>query len=252
MASDSHAQLLVGPKFGAQMGWIGLNNDADKEFLNSQVVPGFHGGAVAIWRVRDRFYLHTELLYALNKQRITGELDRLLESEITNHMLELPISFKVNFDQNIKNLKYQIYLGAGPNIRYWMGGNSTVFSSEIDEVGTTAQEYKIKFEEFPAENVDNSKLYIEDANRVQLGVNAVAGLMFQPQGGHTIILDFRFDYGHSFLARKDYGFYPDLIDYSEPTRARYHAFKIGVAYLIDTNVASRNKGKSTANPKKMR
>ena len=83
-------------------------------------------------------------------------------------------------------------------------------------------------------------------------MNAVAGFMFEPQAGNTIILDFRFDYGHSFLARKDYGIYPDLIDYSEPTRARYHALKIGIAYLIDTKVASRNKGKSTANPKKIK
>lgn len=254
-AHESWGQLLVGPKFGAQMGWISIQQDQDKEFLQSEMVPGFHAGGAAIWRVRDRFYLHTELLYAMNRQKITGKFDELLESNITNQMIELPVSFKVNFDTRIKNLKYQVYLGAGPNVKYWISGKSEVYSSEIDEVGVGTRNYTIEFEEYPEgldDNIDNSLLYIEDANRIQLGVNAVAGLMFQPQSGHTIILDIRFDYGHSYLSRHDYGIYPDLIDYAEPIRSRYHAIKIGLAYLIDTNVASRNKGKSTANPKKRR
>ena len=244
-AFESNAQLLVGPRFGAQMGWVSLNRDVDKGFLNSPMTPGFYGGAAMMMRVRERFYLHSELLYAQNRQRITGEFDKQLESELTNHMIELPISFKVNFESQIKNLKWQMFLGAGPNIKYWISGTSNLFSSELDEKGSGPMDYKVEYAELPADDVQPDRLYVEDANRIQLGVNAVFGFLFEPQAGNTIIVDFRFDYGHSFQARKDYGFYPDLIDYSEPMRSRFHAFKVGVAYLIDTNVASRNKGKST-------
>ncbi|MCA6078892.1 porin family protein [Fulvivirga sedimenti] len=246
----AEAQILVGPKVGVQYGWIGLDNDVDKSFLNTSPAIGMHAGGVAIFRVRERFYLHTELLYEFRQQVITGELDELLRSNTTAHYIQLPISFKINFKSSISNLKYQWFAGAGPNLNYWIGGSTKLESSELDEIDQSPSRYKIAFKAIPDENTDPEKLYIEDANRMQLGVNAVGGLMFEPQTGTAFIVDIRFDYGHSFFARKDYGYFPGLLDYSEPTRARYMAIKLGLTYVFDTKVSESRKGKSTVKDRK--
>ncbi len=244
------AQILVGPKIGVQYGWVGLDNDIDKYFLNASPAIGFHAGGVAIFRVRERFYLHTELLYAFRQQVIKGELDEMLRSTTIGHYVELPISFKINFKSSISDLKYQWFAGAGPNVSYWVGGSNKLESSELDEIDQSPSKYKIAFEAIPDQDADPERLYIEDANRMQLGVNVVGGLMFEPQAGTSFIVDVRFDYGHSFLARKDYGYFPGVIDYSEPTRSRYMAIKLGLTYVFDTKVSESRKGKSTIKNRK--
>ena len=248
--NESHAQILVGPKAGIQYGWVGLDRDIDREFIRSEPELGAHFGGVAIFRVRERFYLHTELLYSMRRQAIKGRLDEQLVSKTTNHYAELPISFKVNFKSNIKNLKYQWFAGAGPVLSYWIAGTTNLQSSELAEIDMSPNNYTIAFKPIPIEDPDVNTLYIEDANRMQLGIHAVAGLMFEPQEGMAFIVDVRFDYGHSYFARKDYGYYPGLLDYSEPTRARYQALKIGVTYVFDTNVSESKKGKSTVKNRK--
>jgi len=244
------AQILVGPKAGVQYGWVGLDRDIDKEFLKSEPAIGAHVGGVAIFRVRERFYLHTELLYSFRQQVFTGKLDEQLQSKTTNHFIELPISFKVNFKSSINNLKYQWFAGAGPTVSYWIGGNTELQSSELQEIDRSPSDYKIAFQEIPLEGQDMNTLYIEDANRMQLGIHIVSGLMFEPQNGKAFIVDVRFDYGHSYFAREDYGYYPGLLDYSEPTRARYLAIRLGLTYVFDTNVAESRKGKSTVKNRK--
>jgi hypothetical protein len=240
----------VGPKAGVQYGWVGLDRDIDREFLRSEPALGAHFGGVAIFRVRERFYLHTELLYSFRQQVIKGRQDELLESKTTNHFIELPISFKMNFKSRIKDLKYQWFAGAGPTLGYWLGGSNTLRSSELDEADRFPSDYSIKFDAIPIEDADNNTLYIDEGNRMQLGIHAVGGLMFEPQNGKAFIIDVRFDYGHSYFAREDYGYFPGLLDYSEPTRARYMAIKLGLTYVFDTNVSESRKGKSTVKNRK--
>ncbi|MEJ2004923.1 MAG: outer membrane beta-barrel protein [Cyclobacteriaceae bacterium] len=247
---ETEAQILVGPKAGIQYGWIGLDRDIDRDFLKTEPALGGYAGGVAIFRVRERFFLHTELLYSYRQQIIRGKLDEQLKSKTMNHYLELPISFKINFDSRIKNLKYEWFLGAGPNLAYWIGGSTLLKSSELAEVDMSGTEYSIAFKQIPVSNPDNSKLYVDDANRMQLGIHVVGGLMFEPIKGRAFIVDVRFDYGHSYLAREDYGYFPGLIDYSEPTRSRYHALKVGVTYVLDTKVSESKKGKSTVKERK--
>ena len=244
------AQILVGPKAGVQYGWIGLDRDIDREFLNTRPPVGVPAGGVAIFRIRERVDLHTELLYAFRQQVITGELDDMLKSTSMHHFIEVPISFKVNFKSSISNLRYQWFAGAGPNISYWLGGQTRLKSSELDETDRSPSDYKYKFSALPDTDADPDRLYIEEPNRLQLGIHVVTGLMFEPQEGTAFIIDLRFDYGHSYFAREDYGYFPGLLDYAEPMRARYQALKLGVTYVFDTKVSASRKGKSTVKDRK--
>jgi hypothetical protein len=255
---SANGQILIGPKAGVQFGWVSFENEgqeagdlADADFLKSTPALGVHAGVTAIFKVKERFFLDAELLYVLRQQVIKGRLDPLLKNTMNSHYVELPITFRMNFDGNIGNLKFQYFLGAGPNVSYWLFSTGKLESSELDEIDLPALKYKTSFKAY--EDGDRAdRLYIEDANRIQLGVHFLTGLMMNPAPGHAFKLDLRFDYGHSYFASSDYGIYPDLIDYAEPLKARYSAIKIGLAYVFDTKVAERKKGKSTAKIRKGR
>lgn len=249
--TGANAQILIGPKAGVQFGWISFENEGedigdkgDKEFLKSSPALGIHAGATAIFKVKDRFFLDAELLYVLRQQVIKGRLDSQLKNTMNTHMIELPITFRMNFDGRMWNLKYQYFAGAGPNVSYWLFSTGKFQSSELDETDRPPLKYRTSFKAY--QDGDRSdRLYIEDPNRLQLGVNAVVGIMFNPSGGNSFKLDFRFDYGHSYFAKTDYGIFPGLIDYAEPLRVRYSSLKVGMTYVFDTKVAERKKGKST-------
>ncbi len=255
-SSTSHAQILIGPKAGVQFGWVSFDDEgidgndlSDKDYVKSSPSIGAHAGITAIFKVKERFFLDSELLYVVRQQVIKGKLDPALTNRMYTHMIELPVTFRMNFDGRLWNLKYQYFLGAGPNVSYWLFSKGKLDSSELQEVDLPPVKYSAAFEAY-GENASSDKLYIEDPNRIQLGINVVAGVMLEPSEGNAIKFDVRFDYGHSYFAKTDYGIYPDVIDYSEPLRARYSAIKVGVAYILDTKVSERKKGKSTFKKRK--
>ncbi len=245
------SQIHLGPKAGVQYGWINFDDEpddiddlSDGDFLKSTPSIGAHAGITAIFQVKDRFYLDAELLYVVRQQVIKGRLDPLLKNKMFTHLVELPLTFRMNFDARMWNLNYEYFIGAGPNVSYWLFSTGKLTSSEIQEVDLPTVKYRTAFEAYE-DGARTDRLYIEDPNRIQLGINLVAGVMFKPSEGNALKFDVRFDYGHSQFARKDYGNYPDVIEYSEPMQARYSSIKIGVAYILDTKVSERKKGKST-------
>ena len=42
-----------------------------------------------------------------------------------------------------------------------------------------------------------------EANRVQVGLIASTGLVLDPAPGQSIMIDFRFEWGHSYMTRAD-------------------------------------------------
>ncbi len=251
-----HAQIHVGPKAGVQFGWTTFDDEgddaddlADRDFLKSSPALGVHAGITAIFQVKERFFLDAELLYTVRQQVIKGRLDPELKNTMFSHMIELPLTFRMNFDARLWNLNYQYFLGAGPNVSYWLFSTGKLNSSELQEIDMPPVKYRTSFKAYE-EGASSDRLYIEDPNRIQLGINIVAGFMTKPAQGNAFKFDVRFDYGHSYFGTSDYGIYPDVIEYAEPLTARYSALKLGLTYIFDTKVSERKKGKSTIKNRK--
>jgi len=256
LSGSVFSQIHIGPKAGVQFGWVSFDDEPedaddrpDGDFLKSTPALGVHAGVTAIFQVKERFYLDAELLYTVRQQVIKGRLDPELKNEMFTHMVELPITFRMNFDARLWNLNYQYFVGAGPNVSYWLFSTGTLNSSEIQEVDLPPVKYRTSFKAYE-DGAPSDKLYIEDPNRIQLGINIVAGFMTQPAKGNAFKFDVRYDYGHSYFGSSDYGIYPDVVEYAEPLTARYSALKIGVTYIFDTNISERKKGKSTFRKRK--
>jgi hypothetical protein len=244
----AYSQLLVGPEIGVNYSWTSLRDDDLKDRFKMKPVPGFHAGGRIAFKVRNRFFLHASLLYATKGRTLTGRMDPALKSSATYSYIDMPINYTVDFRSKLKGKEFKYFLGIGPNVSYWLGGRGKFFSSELDENNEDQLSYKIKFGSQEDENQSSGSLHVEKANRLQLGLNLIAGAVFEPAYKQRFMFTVRYELGHSFLAKSDAelaGLY-----FEEPLKTRNKGFRVSLAYLIDLKTEERKKGKSTIDPRK--
>ena len=243
----AYSQLLVGPEIGVNYSWTSLRDDDLQERFRMKAVPGFHAGGRIAFKVRNRFFLHASLLYATKGRILTGKMDPLLKSTATYSYIDMPINYTVDFRGKFKGKEFKYFFGIGPNVSYWLGGKGKFFSSELEENNQDQISYKVKFGSSEDEAV-SGRLSVSRANRLQLGLNLIAGTVFEPAYKQRFIFSVRYELGHSYLAKED----GELIDmyFEEPLKSRNTGFRISVSYLIDLKTEERKKGKSTIDPRK--
>jgi opacity protein-like surface antigen len=251
-----HAQVIrAGLKAGSQLSWIVSDDPAYKRVADIQPRVGFHAGGVLEFKVRERLFLHTELIYSQRGKTITSNkdssinknYDRFLKDKVNYHYTELPILFIHYFRGQLGKEKYfKWYVAGGPNIAYWMGGNGTISSSDLRENNIESLKYKIRF----GRRVEHSHpeiVYVNSANRIQFGLNIGGGFMLEPAPKQKIMVDIRYEMGHTRMGKPTSTDYLIPSDYEDNLKARTKALRLSVMYLIEYNSSKkeRNKGKST-------
>ena len=248
LSLPAYSQLLVGPEIGVNYSWTSLRDDDLNDRFKMKAIPGFHAGGRVAFKVRNRFFLHASLLYSTKGRTLTGKMDPLLKSTATYSYIDMPINYTVDFRSKLKGKEFKYFFGIGPNVSYWLGGKGKFFSSELEENNQDQISYKIKFGSIDENDGEAGRLSVERANRLQLGLNVIAGAVFEPAYKQRFILTMRYELGHSYLARKD-GELMNLY-FEEPLKSRNLGFRVSIAYLLDLKTEERNKGKSTIDPRK--
>jgi len=241
-----HAQVVrIGVKAGPRMSWMKMDDTFFKDTVRIQPTLNYTVGAVASFKVKDRYFLHTELNYTTKGKITKGKIDPLLEDRVTYRYLDVPALFSMQFKGKLKSERqFKWYLGVGPNVSYWLGGNGVIKSSDLYENNIDKLKYSIKFGTRP--NADNpDEMYVEGARRLQFGIVAAGGVMFEPAGGNKFMIDLRYEGGHSQLGTKGDFLIPT--DYDDNLRARNRGLTLSVIYLLEYNLNPdvRNRGKST-------
>lgn len=245
-----YSQLLVGPEIGVNYSWTSLRDNDLGERFNIQPVPGFHAGGRVAFKVRNRFFLHASLLYATKGRNLTGKMDPALRSKSTYSYIDMPINYTVDFRGKLKGKEFKYFFGIGPNVSYWLGGRGKFYSSELEEDNEDQFSYRIRFrsqEDNDAEE-GSRNLSVANANRLQLGLNFIGGVVFEPAYKQRFMFTVRYELGHSYLAKSD-GELAGLY-FKEPLKSRNKGFRISLAYLIDLKTEERKKGKSTIDARK--
>jgi hypothetical protein len=241
----SSAQILIGPVAGGQYSWISFDDKENKDVYRVKPIAGFHAGVGLSFLVRKRFFLHTSFLYSTKGKVIEGKDDKLLRNEVTYRYIDVPILYTVDFKAKFGKLKeFKYYVGAGPNISYWLGGKGTFYNQDLSEVSVfEPRVYHIAFNKAPDQTAED-EMGIEDPSRIQLGLNLTAGIVFEPFGYQKVKFNVRYELGHSFLSRTSTGIFPGA-NYQDVLRVRNQGLRLSLAYLIDLKVQDRKKGKST-------
>jgi hypothetical protein len=249
-AKLSTAQILVGPVAGGQYSWISFDDKDNKNLYKAKPVTGFHAGATLSFLVHKRFYLHTSFLYSIKGKIIEGKADPLLVNKVRYHYIDIPILYTVDFKARLGTGKeFQYFLGVGPNLSYWLGGRGEISNTDLNENNIYTKSYKISFYK-NLEETNSNEMTVTEPNRIQLGLNLGAGMLFEPFGFQKFMITFRYELGHSFFSRTTNGNFSDTY-YQDVLQTRNQGIRVSIAYLVDLGVESRKKGKSTIKRKRL-
>ena len=241
------AQLYVGPVAGGQLSWTKFDNSDFNSSYRIKPVWGYHAGASISLKVRNRFFLHTSFLYSTKGRLLEGMEDVLLKNKVTYNFIEVPVIYAVDFRARTgKGKEFKFYFGLGPNVSYWLGGKGSLYNSDLNENTEYAAQdlrYSIVFKKDPA-NMGTQEMNVEDPNRIQLGLNAASGFVFEPQPNQRILLMLRYELGHSFLSTTGNGTFVQTY-YQDVLQSRNKGLRLSVSYLIDLRIENRKRGKST-------
>jgi|SRR5688500_16711910 len=247
---SAFSQLLVGPEVGVNYSWTSFRDKELKDIYKMSPAVGFHVGGHIAFKVRNRFFLHTSLLYSTKGRTLNGKLDGTLKNSARYNFIDMPINYTVDFRGRIgKGKEFKYFLGIGPNISYWLGGKGKLYNSELEENNLGELSYKIDFSKSEDGEQMSDEMRVERPNRLQLGLNLMAGIVFEPWHKQRFMFSVRYELGHTYLAKSD-GVFVDTYFY-DPLQSRNQGFRISLAYLVDLKTEERKKGKSTLDKKRL-
>ena len=239
--------IRAGFKAGPQISWVTVDDPKFNEVANVRPIPGFHAGAVIAFKVKDRYFLNTEYIYSQKGKSVTGKIDLDLNDKVIYRHIDVPILFSMHFKgQLAKTRKFKWYINAGPNTSYWLGGKGVITSGDLIENDPPELKYKIVFGTRPDHN-NPDILYIRDAKRLQFGMNIGGGMLLEPGKNQKVMIDFRYEIGHTQLGNPQSSQFLVPTDYQDNLKGRNKGIRLSLVYLFEFSSDRKelNKGKST-------
>lgn len=239
--------MYFGVKAGPQLSWM---KSDDREFRKTvRTLPkfGYSAGAVLSFKVKDRYFLHTEYLFSTKGKVNRGKVDKVLEDRITYNYLEVPVLYNIHFRQRMKGgRQFKLYAGAGPLFSYWLGGKGWIDSDEFRENNFAPFKYKIRFGNRGEDIGETNVIYMSDVKRFQLGFNLGGGLLLEPATGGKLMADLRLELGHTWMGTPASADYVLPVTYDDSLKGRNMSVRFSLMYLFEMNLDKkvRNKGKS--------
>jgi hypothetical protein len=252
------AQLLVGPVVSGSVSKVFFFDDQFR--YQSSPTLGFDLGLMASMRVHKNFVLNGQLLYSQRGRHVTGVNDPRSDNKFdlysSMQYIELPLFYVLEFKKNTgtytgqggQTKTYNWFIGGGPVISYWLSNSGTIKSSYLLESNIESLEYTTVFGKVKETSDPVADAQIEgitDPNRFQFGLNLTGGFAFQPVGANKIVTSVHVYFAQTFLSDKGDGFFPISFVDVDLLKVKNHTIRFSVAYLFDTKIETRNKGKST-------
>ena len=231
-------EIRVGPTIGAQLSRPFYDNpDYSKEYLPEYGLS-FQAGGVLQIKASNFFALHTELLYRQVSKRTRG-VDNYTISRDTYNYLSAPILLRGSVPVG----QWEVYLNGGPSVSYWLGGHSYLRHGELVELEVYELDHRIAFRDVPTEDLLTEPLYVNNANRIQLGLEVGSGFLV-PLNGRYLMVDLRYRWGHTNMGNEDSS-YTTLIFYDDDLSFATHSWAVSLAYLIEFDLVKlTRKGKT--------
>ncbi|MDQ3536500.1 MAG: hypothetical protein M3421_12835, partial [Bacteroidota bacterium] len=124
----------------------------------------------------------------------------------------------------------------------WLGGNGRLLTSSLKDEGVKDYAYTLQFKEG---NQEYGKVYIQEANRLQVGLDFGAGISFPVQHGRKMLIEARYSEGHSYLGKANSANY-NMQDYSDNLELSHKVLNLSVAYVFEHHIHGWKRGKSVS------
>ena len=234
-------KFKIGPKAGLQ---VQTPRDLRENLSeNIQINPtlGFNVGGIMNYKVTERFSLQTELAYVQRSRNLDGGINDMYQNRSTYHFIELPVLCRVTYEQR----GWSWYFNAGGNFSYWLSGDGSLYSYEFVDYGIfTPAPYDIRFEPKPQGYDPEYAVYLEQPNRIQLGIDLGFGFYFDIAEKQYFNLDFRYTLGQSWMAI-DKPFDMNIYEQKEDLRHTFHTLAVNLGWIFDFDPMDSRKGKSS-------
>ena len=229
-------QLLLGPKLGLHAGQVQFEKKSFKQQFDPGAKVGGNAGAAITFPVMKPFSLHSELLFTWKGKSVTDP-EVAFNNSAQYYYVELPIMMRMEFWPS-----KSMFLGIGPNLSYWLGGNGKIDDLETP---TSFVSYDVHFGD--SQNPDD--LQITHPNRLQLGLLFGLGKHFELTDDRIMLLELRYELGHSFLGTAD-GAYLESLQFNDNLESKHRLISINVGYFWTMQKKSKRKKSSTYKAKR--
>ena len=231
--------LRIGPTFGTQLSRPYYDDATFYDAYSPRYSLGFSAGGVLNLKASDHFALHTEVLYKRVNKHLRGTDGYASNRERFNY-LSVPVLLRGTLPLG----HLEVYLNAGPSINYWLGGQGFLRHTELLEKLEVAEvDYRIAFGEQTFDPLTDGTVHVTQPNRIQLGLDVGTGMVI-PVRDTYLMVDLRYQWGHTNMARRDTQ-YMDLLFYDDNLSFANHAFSLSCAYLFELDLIKlTRKGKS--------
>ncbi len=200
---------------------------------------GYSAGGMMSYRVTDRFWFHTELLYTRKGKKLQGGIRDIFKFTGNYHFVEVPVLCRVNYKMN----GWGWYFNAGGRFSYWLKGSGSFYNFEISDASVQEdQTYTISFSPKTSNFNPYNVIHIVNPNRLQLGLDFGVGFYFNILPKRAINLDFRYTLGQSWMA-KDAPVFFGMFEYSEELRHSIGTAAVSIAYVFDYDPMEKRKRK---------
>ena len=207
--------------------------------INPSIDFGYSAGGMMSYRVTDRFWFHTELLYTKKGKQLSGGIRDIFKFTGNYHFIELPVMCRVNYKMN----GWGWYFNVGGRFSYWLKGSGAFYNFEIYDAGVNEdQTYTIEFTPKTSNFNPNNVINVVNPNRLQLGLDFGFGFLFNIQPKRSINLDFRYTLGQSYVA-SDSPIFFGLFEYSEELRHSIGTAAVSIAYVFDFDPMEKRRKK---------
>jgi hypothetical protein len=244
--------IYFGVKAGPQLSWMRSDDRDFRELVRSLPRPGFSAGGVVSFKVKDRYFLHTEYLFSTKGKVNRGKVDKVLEDRITYNYIEVPMLYNIQFHERLAGgRQFKLYAGAGPLFSYWLGGHGWINSDEFEENSFPPISYKMRFGSRGEDLGETNIVYMHDVKRFQLGFNLGGGVLLEPANAGKIMADLRLELGHTWMGTPGSADYVLPVTYDDSLQGRNMSLRFSLMYLFEKNLDKevRNKGKSNLKQK---
>jgi Outer membrane protein beta-barrel domain len=251
--TTTSGQILVGPVIGGQVNWMRFDEKEHRDIYNLKPIYNFHAGASISFRAQKRFFLQTSFLYTQKGKVLEADDGSNTSNNVRYKYIDVPILYTAEFkSMSGRDKVFKWYLGVGPTISYWLGGKGVLISDDLNENGINPPNYdlpyKIVFNKDPLA-VASNEMNIREPNRIQLGLNISAGLVFEPIRMQRFMINARYSFGQSYFSKSgetkgEFGL-PGIVYYEDELKIRSRELVLSLHYFIDLKNADRKKGKST-------
>ena len=239
-----NAQYWFGPKIGFQKTDYIYEDMEYKDTYDISTDYNYHGGIAVTYLASRQYSVHGELNYEKYQKDLTNRPEfESVTSKSVNHFLSLPLLLRFNYEIS----PVMFYLNGGVKLSYWISGNGHLGGHFLEEGAFPTRDYKVIFEE--QESFDNTRPYLENPNRFQYSLVLGTGMYFHIVNNSHIMVDLRYSFGHSNMGSNG-SFDFDFDTYEENFEYRHNTLSLSLGYMLELNVESLMRGKSTFKSKK--